>query len=141
MSKPSIQSPFANAIAFAAKQKKPGVPAPYSIRFTPAERAQLAREAGGNPLSVHIRKKLFGDGVVSRKGLSRKPKIDDAALAKVLSALGQSRLTSNMNQLAKAANTGRLSLKSETEQELIRACAEIAEMRLALMKALGLRME
>ena len=71
--------------------------------------------------------------------LFKKPSVDDAALAKALSALGRSRLAANMNQLAKATNMGRLTLKPDAEQELSQACADIAAMRSALLKALGLR--
>lgn len=141
MNNASNVSAFEKAVAARNRPERPKAPPPFSIRFTPEERARLDREAGNRPLSAHIRKKLFGEAADPRKGVKRRPGVDDAALAKALSALGQSRLAPNMNQLAKAANAGRLRLKPEAEAELRRACADIAVMRGELMKALGLKAE
>ena len=58
-------------------------------------------------------------------------------LAMVLSELGQSRLASNINQLAKAANMGTLDITPEIEQEIEQACREIQAMRALLIAALG----
>lgn len=57
----------------------------------------------------------------------------------MLGGLGQSRLASNVNQLAKAANMGALPVSPEVEAELLESCAAIREMREALVKALGVR--
>jgi len=62
---------------------------------------------------------------------------DKEALGRVMGALGASRLSSNLNQLAKAVNTGSLPVTPETEEELREACREIAELRADLLKALG----
>jgi hypothetical protein len=62
-----------------------------------------------------------------------------SCLAEVLACLGSARLANNLNQLAKAANTGALYCDAETKAELIRACDDVRAMRLLLMEALGLR--
>ena len=54
-----------------------------------------------------------------------------------MGALGGSRLSSNLNQLAKAVNTGSLPVTPETEDDLKQACREVAEMRAELLRALG----
>ena len=72
-----------------------------------------------------------------RRGVA--PVQDHKALARVLAALGQSRLSSNLNQLARAVNTGTLPVHPEIEDELREACAEIAKMRAELVSALGLK--
>jgi hypothetical protein len=52
--------------------------------------------------------------------------------------LGQSRLSSNLNQLAKAVNTGSLPVTPETERELRQAARDVMVMRRMLIDALGL---
>lgn len=141
MNNASNVSAFEKAAAARNRQETPKAPPPFSIRFTLEERVRLNREAGNHSLSAHIRKKLFGQQIAPRKGLQRRPGVDDAALAKALSALGQSRLAPNMNQLAKAANIGRVRLTPASEAQLQQACADIAAMRRDLMKALGLKAE
>ena len=54
----------------------------------------------------------------------------------MLAELGKSRLASNLNQLAKAANTGSLPVSPETEQALVQACEDVRRMRHALPAAL-----
>ena len=55
-----------------------------------------------------------------------------------MAALGHSRLSTNVNQLARAVNSGSLPVTPDTEKALKDACADIAWMRIALMKSLGL---
>lgn len=117
--------------------------APFSIRFTDEERAILARDAGKLSLAEHIRAKLFGDAVSRRRSRnpSRKPQrpsADCQALGKALGELGKSRLASNMNQIAKAANMGALPVTPELLSDLKSACADIRTMRTTLIEALGL---
>jgi hypothetical protein len=65
------------------------------------------------------------------------PVKDHEALGRVLGALGGSRLSSNLNQLAKAVNTGSLPATPDTEKELREACKAVTAMRDELMRALG----
>ena len=70
----------------------------------------------------------------------RKPKAvvaDHGLLGRLLAGLGASRIASNLNQLAKAANQGSLPVTEETEADLRAACKEIAAMRVLLLAALG----
>lgn len=121
--------------ASAAPQNKR--PAPFSLRLSFEERAQLEEAAAGMPLGTFIREKLLGGDLTPRRTRGRNPVKDHAALAKVLGALGQSRLSSNLNQLAKAAHVGALPVTPEIEEQLTQACAEIRGLRSELMKALG----
>ncbi len=121
--------------------KKAGKPTPFSLRLTFEERAMLERMAGDRPLGAFIRKQLFGENATPRALHQRKPGPDKKALAQALSALGQSRLSSNMNQIAKAAHLGTLPLGPELEGELSKACADIRSMRDALIQALGIKPE
>ncbi|SEH60855.1 hypothetical protein [Paracoccus alkenifer] len=125
-----------NAIA-KDEAAKPKYPPPFSLRLTYEERARLDAQRGDKPLSVYIRECLFGDDVAPRKRRGNSPVKDKEALGRVLGALGQSRLSSNLNQLAKAAHTGSLPVTPETESDLREACRDIAEIRAALMAALG----
>jgi hypothetical protein len=62
---------------------------------------------------------------------------DEQALSQLLGALGRSRLSSNLNQIAKAVHSGSLPVSPETEQAILAACAEVADMRALVVKALG----
>lgn len=112
-------------------------PPPFSIRFTFEERARLDADRGRVSLAAHIRERLFGDDAAPRKKPGNSPIKDAEALGRVLGALGGSRLSSNLNQLAKAVNTGSLPVSPEVEAELIEACQEVQELRADLLRALG----
>ena len=64
---------------------------------------------------------------------------DERALAQVLALLGQSRLASNINQLARAANSGALPVNPDTEAALTAASTDIAAIKALVMKALGIQ--
>lgn len=66
------------------------------------------------------------------------PVKDHEALARVLAALGHTRIANNLNQLAKAVNIGVLPVNAETESDISEACAAVTSMRRDLMQALGL---
>lgn len=111
---------------------------PFSLRLSADERAALESRAGSLPLASYIKLVLFGpDGTSVRR--PRPVSADQALLAKVLAALGASRLASNLNQLAKLAHIGVLPVTQETEVELRRACADVGDMRALLMTALGIQ--
>ena len=115
-------------------------PSPFCIRLSENERARLASEARGIPLGAYIKAKALGDKPLRmrRTGLAVE---DRQALAKALALLGRSRLSSNLNQLAHAANIGSLPMTPETEAELVAALRDVREMRRLLMTALGLKPE
>ena len=117
--------------------KKADYPPPFSLRLTYEERARLDAERGGMTLAAYIRERLFGVDAAPRKKRGNSPVQDKEALGRMAGALGQSRLSQNMNQLAKAVNSGSLPVTPETEAEIKEACREIAEMRAALLAVLG----
>jgi hypothetical protein len=112
-------------------------PAPFSLRLTFEERARLERDAAGMSLGAYIRDRLFGETVAPRKTRGRQRVKDAEALGRVLGALGGSRLSQNLNQLARAVNTGSLPVTPDTESDLKAACAAVALIRAELMRALG----
>lgn len=120
-----------------AKDKRPKYPPPFSLRLTFEERAKLDMLRGSMPLGRYIREQVLGDNAAPRKKRGRYPVKDHEALGRVLGALGSSRLSSNLNQLARASNTGSLPVTLETENELRQACADVQAMRQDLLRALG----
>ena len=142
---PDVQSAFfgaSSAIKTAplVKKQRNKRPPPLSIRVTDEERAILSRDAAGRSVNGYIREKLFGPDVVRRR-VRKAPSVDQEALGRVLGALGRSRLSSNLNQIAKAANMGALPVTPELKKELREACADIRTMRTALIQALGIKPE
>lgn len=117
--------------------KKADYPPPFSLRLTYDERARLDAERGSKTLAAYIRERLFGVDAAPRKKRGNSPVQDKEALGRMAGALGQSRLSQNMNQLAKAVNSGSLPVTTETEAEIKEACREISEMRAELLAALG----
>lgn len=115
------------------------IPTPFSLRLTFEERATLEKEAGNKPLGAFIRAKLFEGEEAPRRvrTRTRKPLEDDRALARVLGELGKARLANNLNQLARAVNSGSLPVTPDTEAAIKEACAAVQDMRSDLMQALG----
>ncbi|WP_299724813.1 hypothetical protein [uncultured Tateyamaria sp.] len=107
--------------------------APFSLRLSFAEKAALRDLAGDMPLGAYI-KAVLKDAIQNKKKIA--PSANPKALGRVLGQLGKSKLSQNVNQLAKAVNVGALPVTPETESELRQACADIAAMRQELMRAL-----
>ena len=120
-----------------AERQPPKYPPPFSLRLTYEERAQLIAESSGRPLGMYIRECLLGDAAKPRRSYGNSPVRDYEALGRVLGVLGQSRLASNLNQLAKAVHSGSLPVTPETEADIRQACRDVADMRAELLKALG----
>lgn len=112
---------------------------PFSLRLTFEERAKLEQAAGDQTLSEYIRGRVFDQERRQPRRRRKAPVKDQQALGRVLGMLGEARLANNLNQLARAANTGSLPVTPDTERALRRACADVREMRNELIKALGLR--
>lgn len=112
-------------------------PAPFSLRLNEKERSELDKLANGRPLGQFIKDAIFTHGM---RPQSRKPAIaDQKLLAKLLGALGQSRIASNINQLAKAANSGSLPVNDEVLKSIMEAVSAIAWMRECLIRGMGLK--
>lgn len=123
----------------AAKPSKSKRLAPFSIRLSETERARLAIEAAGAPLGAYIKSKVLGEipeGRKRRKGLTIK---DREALAQALALLGRSELYRSLQDMARAAEIGALALTPETEAELLSTLKLVAEIRSAILEALGHR--
>ncbi len=135
----SIKSAFQAATKPSARKRRP---APFSIRLSDAERERLLLEADGAPLGGFIKAKLLGgDPPIKRRRRAVAPVEDRQMLASALSALGQSRLPNNLNQLARLANIGALPISPEVEADLMSAFADIQAIRAMLVKALGAQSE
>lgn len=125
-----------------ARKRAKKHPAPYSIRFDDEERARLNKDAKGKSWAAYIRSVLFPDVDQPQQRQTRKtrqPAINQQLAAQILGLLGQSRLSSNLNQIAKGANRGTLPVTPELKEELRQACADICEMRRALILVLGIK--
>lgn len=92
-------------------------------------------------LGGYIQSRLFDSGSPPPRRRSKNPVKDHKALAQALGLLGQSRISSNLNQLARSANTGSLSLTPDTEVALMRALDEVHEIRRLLIEALNFEVE
>jgi hypothetical protein len=88
---------------------------------------QTAKEAG---LSVGAFLRTIALGTAGARAVKRPP-IDRKQLAKLLGEIGK--LGSNVNQIAKWANTDRA---APSRAEIARMCEDIAAMRAEVMKAL-----
>ncbi|MFC0810881.1 hypothetical protein ACFHYO_01970 [Paracoccus panacisoli] len=125
-----------NAVAAANPKKKPRE-APFSLRLSFDEKALLRAAANGVPLGAYIKAKLFDEPLEKVRRRNTNPVKDHEALGRVLGALGKSRLSQNLNQIARAANMGALPVSPELEDELRQACADVEALRKELLRALG----
>ena len=117
-------------------------PPPFSMRFTEDERDALEIAAGGQPLAAYIRWAIFKEEELElpkRRTRETTPNIDRKELAKLLGTLGKSRISQNINQLAKAANSGSLPVNQEVIEELNDACEAVTWIRETLIKAIGIK--
>lgn len=124
---------------------------PFSLRLTFEERTALEQLAGDMPLGTYIRKQIFENAPSSgpgglgtkprrrKKTRNRNPIKDQTALGQLMGELGKAKLANNLNQLAKAVNTGSLPVTPEVEHEIHIACEEVKWMREILIKAMGLK--
>ena len=101
-----------------------------AVRFTPDELSALegAAERAGMSVGAYMRSVLLAAPAPRQ---SRRPPVEKRALAQLLGHIGK--LGSNLNQLARYGNLGRLI----EDQHLAEASADVAAMRAAVMDALG----
>lgn len=116
-------------------EKKDHYP-PVSVRLSKEERERLDAEAGSLSVSSYIRHRLF-EAPTPRRAY-RRPVQDEQALGQLLAELGRSRLSANLNQLAKAAHSGALPVTPEVHQAILDASRDIRAMSDLLVQALGL---
>ena len=130
-------TPVEPPLAVASKRKRD---APFAIRLSRDERARLVAEAAGAPLGTYIKAKALGAPPVRTRRTGHSIE-DRHSFAQALGMLGKSRLSSNLNQLAKLANVGALPLTPEVEAELLAALGDVRSIRRLVMTALGLKPE
>lgn len=114
---------------------------PFAIRLTEAERRELERRAGEMALGSYIKAVLFAEGAKRRTRAARAPVKDHRVLAELLACLGSSRLSETLARLADAVDSGVLHWDADAPKAIKTACADIAVMRLLLMKGLGFRVD
>ena len=114
--------------------------APFSLRLSEDERKTLEELADGQPWGTYIKEALF-DRQVRPRTRGARPVKDRAELARLLGLLGASRISQNINQLAKAANTGSLPVNADVHRALLESCEAVRNMRALLLTALGLTPE
>ena len=90
-------------------------------------------------LAAYIRWRLFDPESPPPRQRGKVPVKDQQALSGLLAQLGKSHLANNLNQLARAANSGSLPVSPDVEAVLRHAAAEIVAMRALLIDALGLK--
>jgi len=113
-------------------------PPPFTLRLTFEERARLEHGAGDLPLGAYIRERVFDESGPRKRRGGKRPVKDYQALGKLLGELGKARLANNLNQIARAINSGSLPVTPETEKAVQDACAKFKWMRMMLMRALGM---
>lgn len=109
---------------------------PVTLRLTADERARLKELAAGMTLSAYIRACLFAEEETRRKRRPKDAVADKKALAECLSLLGQSRMASNLNQLAYQASIGALVLDDAVKAQTTESYEAIRDMRALLIDAL-----
>ncbi len=117
-------------------------PAPFSVRFTDDERKTLELAAAGRPLGAYIRWLIFKEDMPEmpkKRTRGEAASLDHKQLAKLLGALGKSRIASNINQLARAANSGSLPVNQDVLKSLLEAVRGVAWMREKLIEGMGIK--
>lgn len=117
-------------------RKKPSR-SPLTLRLTPEERARLEELAAGMTLSAYVRACVFAKEAKRRKRRPKDVVADKAAIAEALALLGQSRIASNLNQLAYHANIGIIVFDEVDKAQIAEANAHLAAIRALLLQGLG----
>ena len=117
--------------------KKRTALSPLTLRLTPEERTRLEELAAGMTLSAYVRACVFAEDAKLRKTRPKDVIEDKKAAAEALALLGQSRIASNLNQLAYHANIGALIVGEVEKTQIAEANAHLIAIRTLLMEALG----
>jgi hypothetical protein len=86
----------------------------------------LEKDAAGISLRAYIRSRLLDPVAPKRRTRGKHPVKDHKELGKLLGELGKSRIANNINQLAKAANSGSLEVSPDTEKAIQSSCSDIS---------------
>jgi hypothetical protein len=117
--------------------KKRRALSPLTLRLTPEERDRLDQLAAGMTLSAYVRACVFAEDVKLRKTRPKDIADENKAAAEALALLDQSRIASNLNQLAYHANIGGLSIGEAEKDQIAEANAHLTAIRTLLMQALS----
>lgn len=109
---------------------------PVTLRLTADERKRLEDLADGMTLSAYIRACLFAKAERRRKRRPGSVVADKKALAEALALLGQSRIASNLNQLAYQANIGALAIEDRERDMIAEAYGSVQFIRALMVEAL-----
>jgi hypothetical protein len=102
------------------------------IRCTPAQRAAYEAAAARAGLSIGEYFRTLSDAPGQRPRAARRPAVEHKEVARLVGLLGN--LTSNVNQLARAANTAGFDVSADRLHQI---GDDVRGMRAAVMKALG----
>lgn len=130
---------FAKATAAPKPNRKPRRSdlSPLTLRLTAEERARLEELAAGMTLSAYIRACIFAEQSRRQKRRPKSVVADKKLAAEALGLLGQSRIASNLNQLAHHANLGILIVGETEKAQIAEAHEHLRAIRGVLMGALG----
>ncbi len=140
MSQPLAKS-FADVAKLAKRKPKRRRPSSLSIRVSDEERTILERKAGKRSLGAYVREMALGDKQAPRRKGAANPSIESVQLGQMLGKLGKSEQVSVLFLLLVAAEKNRVILTETERAALYEACANVREVRAAVMGALGLRGE
>ncbi|MDX8353999.1 plasmid mobilization relaxosome protein MobC [Cognatiyoonia sp. IB215182] len=126
---PKVKPVFAKA----SSGKRRTTLSPLTLRLTPEERTRLEELAAGMTLSAYVRACVFAENASRPKS----PVQDKKTVAEALALLGQSRIASNLNQLAYHANIGALMVGEAEKAQIAEANAHLAAIRTLLLEGLG----
>lgn len=132
---PELKCAFEAEAAPSTHRRK--TPSPLTLRLTADERAKLEELAAGMTLSAYVRACVFAEETKRRKRRSKDVVEDKKTIAEVLALLGQSRLASNLNQLAHHANLGVLIVGDQEKANIAEVNVHLQAIRGLLVKALG----
>lgn len=110
-----------------------------TFRVTRSEFEKIERDRAHTSRSEHCRHAVAGYVKPQQRVRVRVPVKDHQALAKVLALIGDLRWSSNINQLARASNSGSLPVTPDTERALQLASRYLKEIRDLVLAALGFK--
>jgi hypothetical protein len=119
-------------------EQKPKRPAPLSVRLRPAALARAKRDAAAFGMSLNA----YLNWIVENPGFPPPEELSEEELkevAQIYAILGQSRIPQNLNQIARAANTGVLPVTPDTNLALNKTCDELDELFVLIRKRLKRR--
>ena len=106
------------------------------FRLSESEHERLLQAAGDLTLSAYLRSALLGHEL-QKVRVNKKPIKDYTQLSQALNLMMQSRLSPNINQIAKAVNCGMVMMPDEAITTLTETQSELTEIRQLLLTALG----